>query len=145
MVRDKSGSNTRLTLVGRFPARVLVVDDEPSIARALEICCKRAGYDTLAATSGEEALRLLGELHVDVLITDLRMPDLRGDVLFHLATAMQPHLRVQTLFVTGDLTPRAKELIAACGAVQMLHKPFELADVVQTVRALLPTAATQTA
>ncbi len=126
---------------GRQPSTVLIVDDEPAITRALAIACRRAGYDVLATTSGEQAQSYLATQVVDAMIVDLRMPDLRGDVLFHLATARQPHLRRQTLFTTGDVSPRAQELIAACGC-PFLRKPFELSDVLQTLRALLPLAQT---
>ena len=133
-----------IPLFGRRPARVLIVDDEPAIARALAIACERAGYEALSTTSGEQAQRLLERERVDVLVVDLRIPDVRGDVLFHLATAVQPHLARQTLFITGDVTPRAHALIGACGT-PYLHKPFELSDVLQTIRALLPMSATATA
>ena len=123
------------------PATVLIVDDEPSITRALAIACRRAGYDVLATTNGEQAQAYLASQVIDAMIVDLRMPDMRGDVLFHLATARQPHLRRQTLFTTGDVSPRAQELIAACGC-PFLRKPFELSDVLQTLRALLPYAQT---
>lgn len=107
--------------------RVLVVDDEPTICRALTIALQRVGYDVQATSSGERAHTLLTEHHFDCLIVDLRMPDMRGDELFELAASIQPQLRRQTLFTTGDASERAQELIAACGC-PVLPKPFELAD-----------------
>ena len=130
-----------LTLLGHGPQRVLIVDDEPSITRALAIACGRAGLEVLATTSADEAHLLVRQQHVDVLIVDLRMPEMRGDVFYHLASSIQPHLKHQTLFITGDISPRAQELIAACGT-PFLRKPFELADVLQAVRALAPVAMT---
>lgn len=117
--------------------RVLVVDDEPSICKALAMTLERAGWEPIVAASGESALVVLRSQHVDALVLDLRVPDLRGDALFHLACALQPHLRRQTMFVTGDVTERGKVLIAACG-VPYVMKPFKLADITDTVRALLP-------
>ena len=118
-------------------ARVLVVDDEPSICRALQIALGRAGIEASIAESGDAALAKLRSERFDVMIVDLRMPDVRGDVLFELAAAIQPQLRHATLFTTGDITDRAERLIGACNC-PMLRKPFELADVVETVRAFLP-------
>jgi DNA-binding response OmpR family regulator len=83
------------------PARSLVVDDEPSICRALTIALSRAGYDVDSALSGEAAHEMLRSTHFDVLFLDLRIPDVRGDVLFHLAASLQPHLRHRTLFSTN--------------------------------------------
>ena len=48
------------------------------------------------------------------MLIDLRIPDMRGDVIFEVAAGQQPHLRYQTLFMTGDITERAHKLIAAC-------------------------------
>jgi two-component system response regulator PrrA len=139
---DSRGAGRRhLTLLGRGTPRVLIVDDEPSITLALAIACRRAGLEVLSTTSAEEAHQMVRRQHVDVLIVDLRMPEMRGDVFYHLATSIQPHLRRQTLFITGDISPRAQELIAACGT-PCLGKPFDLADVLETVRALAPVAQT---
>lgn len=118
-------------------ARVLVVDDEPSICRALSIALGNAGYDVETVVSGDTATSLLRSEHFDVMLVDLRVPDMRGDILFALAAAIQPQLRTATLFLTGDITDRAQQLIAACGC-PMLRKPFDLADVLGTVAALAP-------
>lgn len=118
-------------------ARVLVVDDESSICRALALALTRYGYETLTAQSGDGALALLQSRRVDVLLVDFRIPDLRGDALFELAASMQPHLRHQTLFMTGDITERAQQLIEACGC-PFVRKPFDLSDVTAGIAALLP-------
>ena len=117
--------------------RVLVVDDEPTICRALTIALGRAGYDVLAVEAGEQAHTLLRAEHFDFLVLDLRIPDLRGDVLFELAASIQPHLRYRTLFTTGDTSERALELIAACGC-KALHKPFELQELIGELAKMAP-------
>ncbi len=121
------------------PIRVLVVDDEPSICRALAIALRRAGFDPITAESADAGLAILRAQHVDALVLDLKIPDMRGDAVFHLATAIQPHLKRQTMFVTGDVTERADMLIRACGA-PYVRKPFTLADVTDTIQALVPAA-----
>jgi|SRR5215469_319213 len=117
--------------------RVLIVDDEPSICRALTIAFSRGGYDAASAHSGEAAHAMLQSDHYDVLVLDLRIPDVRGDVLFHLAVSLQPHLRRQTLFITGDVTERAQALIDDCQC-PLLRKPFKLEDVLATVATMCP-------
>ena len=117
--------------------RVLVVDDEAPICRVVATALSRAGCDAVTATSGDAALAVLRAGHVDALVLDLRLADVRGDALFHLATALQPHLRRQTVFMTGDLTDRGELLIRACGA-PYVRKPFVLTDVTDTVLALVP-------
>src|ERR1051325_4446926 len=117
--------------------RVLIVDDEPSICKALTMAMTRAGYEAVAAQSGESALSIIRTEHVDVMLVDFRIPDMRGDVVFELAAGYQPHLRYQTLFMTGDITDRAQELIAACKC-HFLRKPFDLNDVWNSIAALAP-------
>jgi DNA-binding NtrC family response regulator len=117
--------------------RVLIVDDEPSICKALSMALSRAGYDVIAAQSGESALVIVRNEHVDVMLIDLRIPDMRGDVIFEVAAGHQPHLRYQTLFMTGDITERAQKLITACKC-HFLRKPFDLRDMIDAVAALAP-------
>ena len=118
-------------------ARVLVVDDEPSICKALEIALRRAGYDVVTVENGETATNFVSAERFDALLIDLRIPDMRGDVFFELAAAIQPHLRTATLFMTGDITERAAKLIAACNC-PTLHKPFDLQDILDGLHAVLP-------
>src|SRR6201986_2597605 len=122
---------------GKAAVRVLVVDDEPSICKALTMALSRAGYDAIAAQAGESALAIVRNEHVDVLLIDLRIPDMRGDVIFEVAAGHQPHLRYQTLFMTGDITERAHKLIATCKC-HFLRKPFDLRDMTDAVAALAP-------
>ena len=128
----------------RGSARVLVVDDEPAICKALTMALMRAGFDAVAAQTGESALSVLRSERVDVLVLDLRIPDTRGDVIFELAAAIHPHLRTQTLFLTGDISERALRLIAACKCPS-LRKPFELRELTDAVAALAPVVRKETA
>ena len=121
----------------RERVRVLVVDDEQAICKALASALQRAGYDALTAQAGDGALALLGAEHVDVLLLDLRIPDTRGDVVFELAAATHPHLRQQTIFMTGDISERAFRLIASCKC-PLLKKPFELREMLATIESLVP-------
>ena len=117
--------------------RVLIVDDEPAIARALTIALERGGYEPVAAETTEVAVRRLREERWDLMIVDLRMPGMRGDALYALAAGLQPNLRHRTLFLTGDMTERAEELILACDC-PMLLKPFDLRAVLAALAEMLP-------
>ena len=117
--------------------RVLIVDDEPSICKALSMALSRAGYEVITALSGEAALSIIRSEHVDVMLIDLRIPDMRGDVIFGVAAGHQSHLEYQTLFMTGDITQRGQQLIAACRC-HYLRKPFDLGDMMDAVAALAP-------
>ena len=112
---------------------VLLVDDEPAICRALGLMLGRHGFRVSTALSGEAAASIVRSEPVDILVVDLRIPDMRGDTFFELAAAIQPHLRTRTLFTTGDITERAQELIEACGC-PLLRKPFDTKELVDWVK-----------
>jgi len=114
-------------------ARVLVVDDEPSLCRALTIAFTRAGYYVRALERGEAAEALLHEESFDCLVVDLRMPDMRGDVLYATAAALQPRLAECTVFTTGDASQRARELLEDCGCPVVIQKPFDLDELLDVV------------
>jgi len=122
---------------GEKKVRVLVVDDEPSICKALSMALSRAGYEAITALSGEAALAIVRSEHVDVMLIDLRISDMRGDVIFEVAAGHQSHLRYRTLFMTGDITERAHKLIAACQC-PFLQKPFDLRDMTDAIVAMAP-------
>lgn len=126
-------------MVGGDRVRVLVVDDEPSICLALKIALTRAGHDVVAVHSGEEAQKRVMTERFDVLIADLRMKDMRGDVVYYVALGAQPHLRHCTVFLTGDITDAATRLIDATGCM-LLRKPFDLSEVLAIVGTLCPRA-----
>jgi two-component system response regulator GlrR len=126
-------------MAGRELTHVLLVDDEPAICKALSTAIARAGFRVSTATSGQDAIAIVRAERVDVLVTDLRIPDMRGNAMFELAAATQPHLRTRTLFTTGDITERAQELIEACNC-PFLRKPFDLKELLDWVRNAQPSA-----
>jgi len=117
-------------------AKILVLDDEPSICRALSLAFERVGADVRAVVRGEDALALLRTEHFDCLVVDLRVPDVRGDILFELAASLQPHLRAATVFTTGDASEFAQDLIGACGC-PLVEKPFDLEELIGVVQRML--------
>jgi len=117
--------------------RVLIVDDEPSICKALGLALSNAGYEVLIAKSGETACSVVETESVDVMLVDLRIPDMRGDMIFEYAAGVQPNLRHSTLFMTGDISDQAIGLIAACKC-HFIRKPFDLSVMTDAVAALSP-------
>ena len=63
----------------RRPTRILVVDDERSMRELLAIVLKREGYEVLLAENGRTALETLAREAIDLLITDIKMPDMKID------------------------------------------------------------------
>jgi len=113
--------------------RILVVDDEEAIGRALQILLTRAGFVVDVVRSAHAATAVLKDHHVDCLVLDYRIPDLRGDVLYTSAIAEQPHLAGRAVFMTGDITRRVHDAIDELGCAR-LEKPFDVQAMLQAVR-----------
>jgi PAS domain S-box-containing protein len=106
-------------------ARVLVVDDEPEIGEVLAEILRLDGFLVDVATGGRRAIERLGQIAYDLVISDLRMPDLDGPALYRELERNWPHLTRRILFVTGDtLSVDTSEFIAASGA-PVIEKPFD--------------------
>ncbi|HET7632640.1 MAG TPA: response regulator [Gemmatimonadaceae bacterium] len=113
------------------------MDDEPGICRSLTIGFSRRGFDVRTSRTGDGAVRLLKQEPFDVMVVDLRLPDMRGDTVYEFAKSIRPELTQYTLFITGDITDRAERIIEACHC-PLLRKPFDLHDIVKAVMQILP-------
>lgn len=82
------------------PITVLFLDDEPPVLNALRRSLRREGYELLTTTEVEEALRLLGEKGVDIIVSDHLMPAMTGIEFFALASRLHPN--VFRVMLTGQ-------------------------------------------
>jgi PAS domain S-box-containing protein len=118
-------------------ARILVVDDEPDIARLLADILQGDGHETAAASSGREALDWLSGREVDLIISDLRMPDMDGPALYRALAERRPELLTRLVFITGDtLAADITGFLSETGA-SVIEKPLDPPDVSRRVQALL--------
>ena len=102
---------------------ILVADDEANIRKVLAATLRKEGYEVLTAADGAEALQLLDQGQVDVLLTDLRMPEVDGMELLHRALEAQPGLPVVILTAHG--TVETAKTALKRGAFDYLEKPFD--------------------
>ena len=121
--------------------RLLFVDDDASVSHVLSIWLRRWGYDVITAGSGQEAERLLDE-RFDALVLDLRLPGMRGDAFYYLATVRQPWLTPRALFLTGEITEQAEVIVGATGC-QLLRKPFPMHELLDAITAMAPLPASE--
>jgi len=116
---------------------VLVVDDEQDVAETIERSLKRAGYQTLAAYRGADALALLRQHRPDIVILDIIMPGMSGiDVLRYMRASLDL-ASIPALFLTGRGTISDKIEGFEAGADDYLTKPFDLRELELRVKALL--------
>jgi len=111
---------------------ILVVDDEPQITRVLKTTLSSQGYSTRTAADGKEALQAMKDWMPDLIITDLRMPNMDG-------LALCRHIREQSqipiivLSVKGEEKTKVEALDA--GADDYVTKPFNINELLARVRA----------
>jgi nitrogen fixation negative regulator NifL len=116
---------------------VLVVDDEPDVAELFAEVLRHSGHEVSVAASGREALDLLGQAKVDVIVSDLRMPDVDGPALHRALASISPGLVARLIFITGDaLSHQAEQFLAESGA-DVLEKPVDPQQLVSRVHAKL--------
>ena len=102
---------------------VLVVDDEPEVAEVLADILTLDGHEVETAPSGNSALRILAEREFDVILTDMRMPDVDGPGLYTRIKNAYPHLVERIVFITGDaLGPSIRSFLDQTG-LPHLEKP----------------------
>lgn len=113
---------------------ILVVDDDQNILAVLEARLS-IDYRVLTASGGEEALRILKSMPVDLMITDVKMPGMGGMDLFSASQTVRPGLPVMFLTAYGTIPDAVKALKA--GAIDYLTKPFNGRELVQKAQEVL--------
>ncbi len=122
------------------PLTILVIDDAPSFVRTLAMLLRREGYTVETADTGNRALARLEKQRYDVILCDLRMPELDGPAFYDILTSQDPSLRQRVIFLTGD-TLRADSMafLAQCGQ-PWLAKPCTIAAVRRAIQHILQAA-----
>ncbi len=110
---------------------IMVVDDEESVRESLEKVLSKAGYDTRAAGSGNEALSLLSKEKVDVVLSDLKMPD--GDGVELLKNVKKKIPDIEVILLTGYGTIQTAVEAMREGAYDFITKPPKKAVILSAV------------
>ena len=116
-------------------ANILVVDDERSIRDSLELVLKEEGYEVQTATDGKQAMELLQNSDFDIMITDLKMPEVDGIQLTKHCLQIYPQTSVIIITAYGSLETAIEAL--RLGAYDYILKPFEFDDVLIKVQNLI--------
>ena len=116
------------------PQRVLVVDDEPQMQRALTTNLKARGYEVDSAASGEEALELAARHHPDVVVLDLGLPGIDG---IDVVRGLRGWTQVPILVLSAREAEAAKVAALDAGADDYVTKPFGMDELLARLRAAL--------
>jgi two-component system NtrC family sensor kinase len=115
---------------------ILVIDDEPEIRETLADILVAAQHRVVTVASGREALQHMAVEHYDVILTDVRMPDLDGRALYQEIERRWPGRGVRVVFVTGDtLASTLREFVSESGR-PVIEKPFLPSEVRRVVAEL---------
>jgi DNA-binding NtrC family response regulator len=112
--------------------RILIADDDEVFLRPLRRTLEAAGFDVLAAASGEDAIDLLKRDDVDLVVTDRRLPGIDGVELVRRIKAEHPDLAVVVMTAYGTIESAVEAM--RLGALDYLVKPFEPAEVLMVIR-----------
>jgi two-component system KDP operon response regulator KdpE len=114
-------------------SRILIVDDEPQILRALRINLVARQYEVVTADSGGEALKQAADARPDLVVLDLGLPDLDGVDVIRKLRAWTP---VPILVLSGRADARGKVEALDAGADDYVTKPFSVDELLARVRAV---------
>ena len=114
--------------------RVLVIDDDPQIGPLLARVLARAGHEARAVSDGREGLRELNQWPVQVVVTDILMPDMDGLEIIMAIRREHPEVRIVAMSGGGHVASQDYVGIArTLGAHRTLQKPFTNADLLAAV------------
>lgn len=112
---------------------VLLVDDSSAVRWGMALVLKRAGYQCLEAADGKEAISVLSEKHVDVVLSDLWMPMMDGLGLVRSIRANERLRFLPVLIVTTDVDSTHMSELRSAGATGIVNKPVPPAELVALV------------
>ena len=119
------------------PRHILIVDDEVVVVELLADLLEGTNHRIDTATSGREGLRKLMADDYDLVVLDLRMPDMPGQVLYERLAADRPAMLNALMFITADtLTPEVRGFLDRTRR-PWLQKPFAIESLLERARAIL--------
>lgn len=117
--------------------RLLVVDDEPNLLRAVAACLSAEGYGVVTARSGPEALARIAETVPDLIVSDIRMPGMDGYVLARQLHASSRTALVPIVFLTAKDETADRIAGFRTGVDAYLTKPFEPDELIAVIANIL--------
>jgi two-component system chemotaxis response regulator CheY len=115
----------------------LAVDDSAAIRQLITLALQGAGYEVLVAENGTEALAKVNDANIDMVITDLNMPDMDGIELIKKLRGMPDHKFTPIVMLTTEAQEEKKMQGKAAGASGWIVKPFSSEQLIKVVNKFL--------
>ena len=120
-----------------MPKKILIVDDSESIREVVSFTLENEGFEVLVANDGTDALKFLDGREIDMIITDLHMPEMDGITLIKHVRAMDVYQRIPILFLTTESQTAKKMEAKEAGATGWIIKPFVPAKLIAALQKVL--------
>ena len=119
--------------------RILIIEDNPDIREVIRLCLEDAGYEVVEAPDGTVGLTMFNGQPMDLVITDLHMPELGGLATIVELRRKAPTAKIIAISGGGDEVEQGDELSYAkeLGALRTLKKPFRLPEMLDVVEEVL--------
>jgi DNA-binding response OmpR family regulator len=118
-------------------AKVLVIDDEQGIRDLLDTLLRRKGYDVVLAESGWKGLECFRRARPDVIVLDLKMPEMDGLTVLRQIRSLDP--KTPVIILTGAGTAETEQRVRALGVSEYVEKEFSLHRLGDSLKRLLKT------
>lgn len=117
--------------------KIMIIDDDPFMIRAIELCLKKKGYEICTAKTAEDALEIIKEQDFDFFLVDLVLPGMHG---FDFVKTIKKNIKyVQTpiLIITARMESSDKRTALSIGANGIFVKPFDLEELASKIQNIL--------
>lgn len=117
--------------------KIMTVDDSSSVRQMVSFVLKEAGYDVVSAVDGQDAIKQLSSSQVEMLVTDLNMPNVNGVELIQWVRSDFSHQYIPVIMLTTESQDEKKLEGKNAGATGWIVKPFKPEQLLTVVRKVL--------
>lgn len=136
-----SSGHISVTQTPRGPVpklHILIVDDEPAVARSAGRFLQQAGFEVTTTTEAQHALILLERNRIDLIISDLNMPRMNGQQFWRAVREQHPRLASRIIFSSGDSSGQRLQAFLLKSGCAWIEKPFRPEELLRLIREALP-------
>jgi len=113
--------------------KILIADDEPYVARVLKLVLQKSGYEVTCVDNGKQAIDAYMKIHPDIVITDVKMPQMTGRELVENIRRSEDGRNTPVVVMTSTLESENRDWVAGVDNVSFLGKPVSPRDLVRVV------------
>lgn len=120
-----------------YPNTVLIVDDSQMVTKVLSFMIRKAGYNILSAVDGKNALELFDGREIDLIITDLNMPNMNGLELINEIRSKEYYCYMPVVLFVADEEKDKKKIMDTSGATMLFDKNNIKEKIIPTIKKML--------